>query len=727
MSVQEYLNEQFPGLDSLKGGVDTQAASLKQKDEELIAKLDQLRSENVQARRENIAKLKDQFTALDSSDPIGGGNQIEDFPLLKTLPDATQGVIRENLEQIGDLKEMKGLVVQLDALFKEGDALRSETDTRNEQKVFTKVIELEESIWKVSKNSRNEVIRTLAHKGYSSSLNSIHQPYQNKVLDRFRAHLTEITWPKNQPSLNEEIFSSLLVWGLEIEVNNRDISPVRPLPLEVFKILCEPLKLRFNYHFNSERETNRLDKPEWALNHVLGQVDEYKLFFNRVVQPIIQTRKPSLLALDEFITALLPMVYSKATDSLDQLAQDHELESHWYEELINFDNSLNAKYFYQPRDVKYWKGVSGDILSQDGRFEKWLKIESQAAHAQYNDITSSPNAWDIDWESVDQYTTKPTLSSINLKGLFESVTEIYSSLRPVSFRLRFLLEIQISLLDKYYARLSESISAFESMSSTLSRAVGSVTAEDAKLVTGMNGLERLCKIYGSLDYMSSCLETWGQDLFFLELWDDISRLSSKARDKEAKKSGSAKIPDSEEEEGTLFDETLASYSKLKGRVVLSINALIRKELQAGMRDYFRFGEWSPDSPPQDISSRLHQPIQKLTKFFLFLRKFYSQNSFTLFTREFSYQMENYIWNYIIQANRLNTYGGQQIQKDLNEIWVAFMLPRNQSWNKLQQACLILSSDDRLGLPAYPSHEDLEKVEITQLTSEEVHGIMRRRL
>lgn len=722
MSVQEYLNDKFPGLNDLKGGVDTQTNLLTRKDEELVGKLDQLRCENIQNRRDNIFQLREELLALNKQDGV-----FANYSALENLPDTTRNALLENLNHIRDLKEMNTLVAHLDRLSEKGHMLLNESDSVKEQKIFQKVLQLEENIWTTSHNSPNIVTRSLADRSYKFIVKTIHEPYYNKVLDSFKTYLTEIDWPKSEPSINDVKFSSLLVWGLEAEVIDKAVSPAQPIPRGAFKVLCRPLEVRFNYHFNSNRDTNRLDKPEWALNHVLDLIDSHKLFFTQVIQPIVQKRFPQLLAVDEFISALLPMVYKKAIISLDELSEDPQLQSHWYEELISFDNSLSARFFYRPQNIEHWKGIAGDILSQNNRFEKWLKFESEAAHSQYNDITGSPNSWDIDWESVDQYTTKPTLSAINLKTLFESVTETYSSLRPVRFRLRFLLDIQISLLDMYYARLSESISAYDSMSSTLSRAVGSVTAEDAKLVVGINGLERLCKIYGSLDYMSNCLEAWGQDLFFLELWDDISRLSSKAREKEAKPSSSVKIPGNEEDEGTLFDETLASYLKLKGRVSLSINSLIRKELQAGMKEYFRFGVWSLDSPPQDMSSRLRAPIQKLTKYFVFLRKFYSQNTFTLFIKEFSHQIEKNIWNYIIQANRFNVYGGQQLQNDLSEIWIAFMLPRNKSWHRLQQVCMLLISENGLGLLSYPSQEQLEKAEITQLTSEEVHGILRRRV
>lgn len=719
MSVQDYLNEKFPGLESLKGGVDVQTASLKQRDEELVLQLDQLKTQNVQTRRDNIVKLKQDFAALSKEDSSS--------PLLETLPASTQRTINEKLSQINHLKQMQKVVRILNTLAKQSQLLQHEPDAGKQRDIFSEILRTETDIWQMSKSTTNPLAAALATKGYVHCIETVHRPYQEQILDSFRKYLAEVKWPKELPSGDR--FASLLRWSLQVEVRNRDSSPTSPVPLEVFKVLAEPLKLRFNYHFNSERETNRLDKPEWALNHIFGIVDEYKSFFTGVVQPFLPRDlfdKP-LVALDEFITAILPIVYNKAVDSLDQLTEDSNLQSHWIEELVSFDNALCERYFYQPRDANSWRGVAGEILSRDGRFERWLKLESRTVHAQYSDIISSANAWDIDWESVDSFTTKPTLSSINLKNLFESVTQTYRSLRPISFRLRFLLDIQISLLDKYYTRLCESISAFESMSSTLSRAVGSVSAEDARLVTGINGLERLCRIYGSLDYMSLCLETWGQDLFFLDLWDDISRLSSGARDKETKKTGSARIPDNEDDEGTLFDETLTLYCKLKGRVQLAINSLVRKELQSGMRDYFRYGEWNLDASPQVMSSRLYQPIKNLTKYFLFLRKFYSQNSFMLFTREFSHQIENYIWNFIIQANRFNVNGGVQIQKDVNEIWLAFMLPRNRSWNRLQQACMLLSSDDRLGLPASPTQEDLENVQITDLSAEEAQGILRRRL
>ena len=120
-------------------------------------------------------------------------------------------------------------------------------------------------------------------------------------------------------------------------------------------------------------------------------------------------------------------------------------------------------------------------------------------------------------------------------------------------------------------------------------------------------MKHLFRIYGSADYVSNALEFWSEDLFFLELWEDVSKLSSKkSLDKKVHDTiedvSTANVPQSEEDEGTLFDETIASYTRLKVRAMHSIQSLLKKELQSSMKDYFRQTGWNSTVTDTNFSS-----------------------------------------------------------------------------------------------------------------------------
>ena len=81
-----------------------------------------------------------------------------------------------------------------------------------------------------------------------------------------------------------------------------------------------------------------------------------------------------------------------------------------------------------------------------------------------------------------------------------------------SHKLRFLIEIQIAIFDKLHERLQSNLEAYLTMTTSLGRAVGGVTKEEQEKLLGMEGLERLCKTYGSADYLERAMRDWSDDV-----------------------------------------------------------------------------------------------------------------------------------------------------------------------------------------------------------------------
>lgn len=134
------------------------------------------------------------------------------------------------------------------------------------------------------------------------------------------------------------------------------------------------------------------------------------------------------------------------------------------------------------------------------------------ALSRYHNILSADDAWVIDYDSADPNDTKPTKSAIRLKDLLETITDRYRPLTSFSQRLRFLIDIQISILDQYHDRLQSSVEAFKMLSSSIARAVQGTSKEELQSLSGINGLERLCKVYGSAMFLENCMRDWGEDI-----------------------------------------------------------------------------------------------------------------------------------------------------------------------------------------------------------------------
>lgn len=73
------------------------------------------------------------------------------------------------------------------------------------------------------------------------------------------------------------------------------------------------------------------------------------------------------------------------------------------------------------------------------------------------------------------------------------------------------MNIQISILDQYLNRLQSSIDAFSILSSSIARAVQGTSKEEVQSLSGLGGLERLCKVYGSATFLEDCTRDWDED------------------------------------------------------------------------------------------------------------------------------------------------------------------------------------------------------------------------
>ncbi len=98
------------------------------------------------------------------------------------------------------------------------------------------------------------------------------------------------------------------------------------------------------------------------------------------------------------------------------------------------------------------------------------------------------------------------------------ILDRYSPLPDFTQRTRFLISVQLPILELYHGRILSSLDAFETLSSALVRAVpgalgvnlggkedSSVNIDTRSLTSGVSGVQRLCKaflersLHGNLD------------------------------------------------------------------------------------------------------------------------------------------------------------------------------------------------------------------------------------
>lgn len=337
-------------------------------------------------------------------------------------------------------------------------------------------------------------------------------------------------------------------------------------PLFVTQCLLTPLLLRFYYHFDSSRSTNRLDKPEWYLAHMLNVLRTHAHLFEPTRGPVARLcgNKTGKMAAGikfnlyaELLHGILRPLAQKVESSIPLLLDNSRLLSHTIVQVVQFDqdlrDSLAAASYSSPTYL------AESLLSNETVFEAWVQSEREFATLRLEEELESGAAWlvgegeEIDeegregsWaamvqqgsgdeqegvpdEAVNSVKMKTTRSARAVVGLLDGLTERYKGLPALTHQLPFLL-IQLSILQGYAQRLERSLEAFESMSSAFTRAIpGAITGAgsspgpdvgfvaEGDMVRGLRGLGRLLKACLSAIFLSRHLGNLANTSFFLDL------------------------------------------------------------------------------------------------------------------------------------------------------------------------------------------------------------------
>jgi hypothetical protein len=211
-----------------------------------------------------------------------------------------------------------------------------------------------------------------------------------------------------------------------------------------------------------------------------------------------------------FITALLPVMKEKVDAVALEVSSKPKLLSRFIPELMNFDEKLRSQFNYDGGNPDLgWKGLTWEILGT--YFDQWLDAEKMFVVKRYEEIHSSPDRGQIDFDGADYGKTKPTYGATKVGDLLHSVTQQYKDLRRFSHKIRFFVEIQSYLLDQYFGLLNDSLSVYLTSITTVGRTLHGISKEEQASLEGIGGLDRLCRMYGSADRIIFVLREWSCD------------------------------------------------------------------------------------------------------------------------------------------------------------------------------------------------------------------------
>lgn len=336
------------------------------------------------------------------------------------------------------------------------------------------------------------------------------------------------------------------------------------LPVDV---LMEPILLRFRYHFDGARPTNRLDKPEWFLTHILALVRMNAHLFEPApdawtrggdVAELTRCRRGATadgpmrqryVAVDapsELLHALLHPLRLKIQASMPRLVNERALLAHMIFQLITFDAELRDTY---PPAVLVHGGLGAwsladEVLGNNVWFQAWLDGERSFTESKFDSVFEEPGAWALvqadtmdgededvveDPGASDSATT--TRCACTLMNVLAGVTERYQPLHLLEQKCAFIIQVQRPLLDQLLTRLTRHLDAFENMSSAFARTLpGEIaslsTGPGNDMVRGVNGVTRVAKALLSAEYVKQQLEEWSESSFFLHMAHELHHIDT---------------------------------------------------------------------------------------------------------------------------------------------------------------------------------------------------------
>ncbi|KAI8993264.1 TIP-1 family-domain-containing protein [Pilobolus umbonatus] len=535
--------------------------------------------------------------------------------------------------------------------------------------------------------------QSITHSHYQQLANHLHQS-QLHLWDELRTILTsnfkqildKLSWPTPikapyGPQLKatlkefEQAFRHLLLLQLSSESYSHSIH------LIPISIMVESLSLRFRYHFETSKPTNRLDKPEWYLTHVTKSISTHIPFIMSEIQPIIENMmdqfEEKVVVKDYFITGVLEDVSRKLRRSMAQLVNQPHLLSHTVHEVLEFDHNLQEEFAY-----KGVMNISDVILGNPVWFNLWFEAERNFAQTRYDEMMMDRDAFNIYaedgmmGEENQPKIMQRTVSAVRLLNLLESVIKAYNLVPNLTQKLKFVIDIQLSLLHQYQRRLSSAIESFEAMSLIRSVPVPGALPDGVTsgiINTGGNiaAFHRLYRWWTSARTITDELKEWTEDEFFLEILDgmnsdmDVTRHMLEGKTAKDNLISLSSIKSSSME--GLFADALAAYHQLNGQIEKTFIRIILKEWTTNARPYSKKDIWwrvLDDHVPSEISDELCLPLESLSMTFTYLHTILPQIDFLNLYQKTMKEVEEWYWRCIITSSQFSAYGIHQLEIDL---------------------------------------------------------------
>jgi len=184
--------------------------------------------------------------------------------------------------------------------------------------------------------------------------------------------------------------------------------------------------------------------------------------------------------------------------------------------------------------------------------------------------------------------------------------------------------------------------------------------------------------------------------FFVDLWNELqkrarstntdSNLAGPKSFSDVRNSTSASMGSNED--GCLFDETIASFRNRKQHAEHLLIEALQSSLPSLLRSYVNKSQWLTVLDDADevshssllpVTVELEQPLQIMRRDMKLLRDALAPSAFRRVWHEAQKVLQDLLWNEVLLRWRFTTWGAAQFQRDLTAIWaVADSFPVDES-------------------------------------------------
>ncbi|XP_045420920.1 RAD50-interacting protein 1 [Lemur catta] len=518
-----------------------------------------------------------------------------------------------------------------------------------------------------------------------------HKILKDKLTSDFEEILAQLHWPfiapphsqtvgLSRPTSAPEMYSNLetlFCQLLKLQTSDELLTEPKQLPEKYslpaspsvilpIQIMLTPLQKRFRYHFRGNRQTNVISKPEWYLAQVLMWIGNHTQFLDEKIQPILDKVGSSVNARLEFSRGLMMLVLEKLATDIPCLLYDDSLFCHLVDEVLLFERELHTVHGYPGTFASCMH-----ILSEETCFQRWLTVERKFALQKMDSMLSSEAAWISQYKDItDVDEMKVPDCAETFMTLLLVITDRYKNLPTASRKLQF-LELQKDLVDDFRIRLTQ------------------VMKEETRASLGF----RYCAILNAVNYISTVLADWADNVFFLQLQQ--AALEVFAENNTLSKLQLGQLASME---SSVFDDMINLLERLKHDMLTRQVDHVFREVKDAAKLYKKERWLSLPSQSEQavmsLSTSACPLLLTLRDRLLELEQQLCFSLFKIFWQMLVEKLDIYIYQEIILANHFNEGGAAQLQFDMTRnlfpLFSHYCKRPENYFKHVKEACIVLN-------------------------------------